>query len=69
MIEVHRLSAGREPLLVNPDLIVTVEGTPDTHIRFTTGATMLVAETPEEITDAIRAWRISIAARPLAVHR
>ncbi len=67
MIELHRLSAGREPLHVNPDLILTVEGTPDTHVRFTTGASMLVAESPREIAEAVREWRISIAARPLAV--
>ena len=68
MIELHRLSAGREPLHVNPDLILAIEGTPDTHVRFTTGATILVAESPREVVEAVRAWRISIAGRPLALH-
>ena len=48
MIEVHH---GREerPLLVNADLIETVEATPDTVLTLTTGKKLIVRETPAEI--------------------
>ena len=38
-----------EPFQLNPDMIVTVESTPDTVITLATGAKIVVAETPEEV--------------------
>jgi len=35
-----------EPFLLNPDLIVTVEATPDTVITLENGSRLLVDETP-----------------------
>ena len=60
MIELHRLSRGREPLHVNPDLIVTVEATPDTVLHLATGAKLVVSESPEEVGTAVRAFRASV---------
>ena len=66
MVSLHRLTTGREELLVNPDLIATVESCPDTVVRLTTGSTMLVIETPDEVAAAVRAWRVGILSRALA---
>jgi uncharacterized protein YlzI (FlbEa/FlbD family) len=67
MITVHRLGHGHEPLLLNPDLIATVEAHPDTVITLTTHARMVVCESPAEVTAAIRAWRAGILSD--ALHR
>jgi flagellar protein FlbD len=48
MIKLHHSREERE-LWVNADLIETIESTPDTVVRMTTGRTLLVRETPEEI--------------------
>ena len=62
MIELHRLGAGPAPFRLNPDLIVTVEATPDTTISLTTGTKVLVAEGVEAVVDAIRDWRAGLLA-------
>src|SRR3982751_3917027 len=49
MIELHRLGAGPAPFPLNPDLIVTVEATPDTTIALTTGTKVLVVESVEAV--------------------
>ena len=50
MITLHRLGhTTAEPFHLNPDLIVTVEATPDTVITLTTGAKVVVAESPERV--------------------
>ena len=49
MITLHRLGHAVEPFQLNPDLIVTVEATPDTVIALTTGAKIVVAESPDEV--------------------
>ncbi len=46
MITLHRLGHSDEPFQLNPDMIVTVESTPDTVITLATGAKVVVAETP-----------------------
>jgi flagellar protein FlbD len=60
MITLHRLGHSLEPFLLNPDLIATVEAHPDTVITLTTHARLVVAETPAEVTGAIRSWRAAI---------
>jgi uncharacterized protein YlzI (FlbEa/FlbD family) len=67
MITLHRLGADRESFILNPDLIVTVEATPDTHIALTTGTKVVVTESVEAVVDAIREWRAGILAG--AFHR
>jgi flagellar protein FlbD len=49
MIEVTRLNGSI--FFINPDLMVTVEPTPDTVITLTTGEKFVVRETPQEIID------------------
>ena len=67
MITLHRLGHRHEPFLLNPDLVATVEAHPDTVISLTTGARLVVGETPAEVTAAIRAWRTGILSD--ALHR
>ncbi len=60
MIRLHRLGHPDEPFHLNPDLILTVEATPDTVVALTTGTKLVVVESPEVIVEQIRAWRGSI---------
>lgn len=62
MITLHRLGHSEERFQLNPDLIVTVESTPDTVITLTTTAKVLVADTPEQVAAAVRAWRAQVLA-------
>jgi flagellar protein FlbD len=62
MITLHRLAHYDEPFQLNPDLIATVESVPDTIVALTNGKRVLVEESPEEVTDAIREWRASVLA-------
>ena len=66
MIRLHRLGSGAEPFLLNPDLIVTIEATPDTVATLTTGARVVVCESPEEVVRRVRDWRIGVLADALA---
>jgi flagellar protein FlbD len=51
MIPVTRFDGS--PLLINVDLIVTIEQTPDTLILLTTGDAVHVREAPEELVSRI----------------
>jgi uncharacterized protein YlzI (FlbEa/FlbD family) len=62
MIALHRLGGTREPFHLNPDLIVTVDRTPDTVVHLSTGTRLLVTETPDEVAEAVREWRASVLA-------
>jgi uncharacterized protein YlzI (FlbEa/FlbD family) len=62
MITLHRLGHKLELFHLNPDLIVTVEGHPDTVITLATGAKIVVAETPQRVCQAVRAYRVEILA-------
>ena len=68
MIEVHH---GREerPLLVNADLIETVEATPDTVLTLTTGKKLIVRETPAEIVALVVEFRRRLQSGPRVVER
>jgi flagellar protein FlbD len=61
MIVLHRLGHDAEPFHLNPDLIVTVEALPDTVVTLTTGAKIVVLESPDRVADEVRAWRAGIA--------
>lgn len=55
MIAVTRLDGAS--ILLNLDLIVSIERTPDTLIALTTGDRLLVRDRPEELVDRIVAFR------------
>ena len=65
MIMLNRL--GGSPVAVNPDLIERAEPTPDTVITMVDGHKLLVAESVQEVVDAVRAWRASVAAEAYAL--
>jgi uncharacterized protein YlzI (FlbEa/FlbD family) len=65
VIRLHRLSARAEVFHLNPDLIVSIDSTPDTLLTLTTHQKVLVGDTPEDIVTAIQAWRASILAASL----
>jgi flagellar protein FlbD len=67
MITLHRLGHRHEPFLLNPDLVATIEANPDTVITLTTGARLVVDESPAQVTAEIRAWRAGILSD--ALHR
>jgi flagellar protein FlbD len=60
MISLHRLSK-KDAFLLNPDHILAVDANPDTVVTMTNGAHYVVAETPQEVAQQVRAWRASIA--------
>lgn len=49
MIRVSRLRATQPELVINAELIETVEAKPDTVITLTTGQKLIVQEPPDEI--------------------
>jgi len=69
MITLNRLGHSDEPFQLNPEMIVTVESTPDTVIALATGAKVVVAETPEEVAAAVRAYRTEVLSDALARRR
>ncbi len=60
MITLRRLGHSDEPFQLNPDMIVTVESTPDTVLTLATGAKVVVCETPEQVAEAIRGYRAEV---------
>ena len=65
MIVLHRLGHEAEPFHLNPDLIQIVEANPDTVVTLTTGAKVIVLESPVRVAHAVRAWRAGILADAL----
>ena len=55
MIELHKLSHGREPFHLNSDLIERVDASPDCHVTLTTGQRIAVCESVDEVIAKIRA--------------
>jgi flagellar protein FlbD len=51
MIALRRLN--NQPIMVNPDLIESLEATPDTVVTLTNGNKLLVRDTMDEIQDKI----------------
>jgi uncharacterized protein YlzI (FlbEa/FlbD family) len=62
MITLNRLGHSDEPFQLNPDMIVTVESTPDTVITLATGAKVVVAETPADVAAEVHAYRADVLA-------
>ncbi|MGI9539161.1 MAG: flagellar FlbD family protein [Miltoncostaeaceae bacterium] len=65
MIIVHRLNGAE--FAINSELIETVEENPDTTITLVGRRRFLVAETVDEIIDAVTAYRRSVAGAPFAI--
>ena len=53
MIRLHRLGGSEHEFDLNPDLVLTVESTPDTVVTLTTGAKLVVVQTIPELEAAI----------------
>ena len=75
MIQLHRIGHDAVVFHLNPDLILSVESHPDTVITLTTGDRFVVAETADEVSATVNAWRSGLmhsaleaidAARPSA---
>jgi flagellar protein FlbD len=60
VIRLHRLGHRDEVFHLNPDLIISIEATPDTVVSLTTHSKLIVHEAPDEVADLVRAWRASI---------
>jgi len=58
VILVHRLRG--EPFYVNPDLIESVEATPDTVLTLVDGRRILVDDAPEHIVERFTTYRASL---------
>jgi flagellar protein FlbD len=69
VITLNRLGHSDEPFQLNPDMIVTVESTPDTVIALATGAKVVVAETPAEVAAAVSAYRADVMSEALRRRR
>ena len=69
MITLRRLGHSDESFQLNPDMIVTIESTPDTVITLATGAKVVVGESPEEVTVALREYRVEVLAEALRKRR
>ena len=65
MIAVTRLDGST--LLVNAELIEFIEATPDTHLSLTSGKTIIVSESPEEVAQGVIEYKQKIACRPILV--
>ena len=58
MIEVTRLNG--TTVLINSDLIETVEETPDTVISLTTGGKFIVKESRQEVKNLVKSYKRDI---------
>jgi flagellar protein FlbD len=66
MIALNRLN--NQPIMVNADLIETLESTPDTVVTLTSGNKLIVRDSPEQIQHKIIAYKRAIyAAKPVTV--
>jgi flagellar protein FlbD len=69
MIVLHRLGHDAEPFHLNPDMILTVEATPDTVVTLASGSKIVVLEPPARVVDEIRCWRADILSDALSSRR
>jgi flagellar protein FlbD len=65
MITLHRLGHAVDTFQINPDVILTVEATPDTVITIMNGQKIVVAEPPERVADEIQEYRAMVLALAL----
>jgi flagellar protein FlbD len=57
---IHLTRLNRLPLVLNADLIESIEATPDTMISLTTGQKLVVLEPPEEVVRRVVEFRRTI---------
>jgi len=69
MIVLHRLGHDAEPFHLNPDMILTVEATPDTVVTLASGAKIVVLEPPDRVVDEVKHWRADILSDALSTSR
>ncbi|HHX39393.1 MAG TPA: flagellar FlbD family protein [Armatimonadetes bacterium] len=62
MIHLTRLDSA--PIVVNCDLVESIEATPDTLLSMTTGKKILVKESVAEVLDKVVAFKRLVAAGP-----
>ena len=55
MISLRRLN--NQPIMVNPDLIESLEATPDTVVTLTNGNKLVVRDTMDEVREKIVAFK------------
>ncbi len=60
MVEVTKMNG--QKILLNPDLMETVEETPDTVISLTTGRKIIVKESRQEVKNLVKLYRKDIFA-------
>jgi flagellar protein FlbD len=60
MIKVSRLRAQQPELVVNAELVETIEATPDTVITLTTGHKIIVQESLDEVIRLVIAYKRAI---------
>lgn len=58
MIELHRLNG--TAIVINAELLESVEATPDAVITLTTGRRIMVAETVHDVIDRVIAYRRAV---------
>ena len=58
MILVHRLRG--EPMYLNPDLVESIEETPDTVLTLTDGRRTVVSDEAQDVVDRILRYRASV---------
>ncbi len=63
MIQVTRLNG--TPMVLNADLIETVESTPDTLVSLTTGRKLMVTESIDELVQRTLEYRGRVRAYPV----
>ena len=61
MIEINKLNGNKT--LINPDLIETVESTPDTVISLTTGRKIIIKESRQELNNLVKSYRKELFAK------
>ena len=61
MIEVTKLNGKK--LIVNAELIETIEETPDTVISFVTGKKIIVKESRQEVNNLVKSYRKELFAK------
>jgi uncharacterized protein YlzI (FlbEa/FlbD family) len=60
VIRLHRLGHPDELYHLNPDLILSIESTPDTVLTLTTHSKVIVRESAEQVVTAVRDWRAGV---------
>ena len=65
MIKLHRIGHEAVSFHLNPDLILSIDAHPDTVITLTTGDRFVVAESADEVTATVNAWRAGLMSSAL----